>query len=451
MSRANPRLVAYELLKAVSVDDVYANLELPKLIRQAGLDRRDAGFVTELSMGVLRWQALLDGVIVNCADRPIEKIDPPLRDVLRIGVYQILFMRVADHAAVNTSVDLAAEIGMRSAKGFVNAILRKALQKSVEQWQTSLAREIPAEADALAIQWSHPRWQVAALRDALGSAKSELSELLRVNNTAPKVTLVNRSGDREMPLSKLRAGKWSPYAYVVDSALEDVAELETGLAGIQDEGSQLVVLTWLNAKVEGSDSNWLDLCAGPGGKTALMAALADQANVTAVELQHHRAELVRANVAMQNNVNVIEADATSPDFADGRFDRVLIDAPCTGLGVLRRRAESRWRRTPKDVGVLSNLQLRILENATRAVRVGGVIGYATCSPHLAETEFVVEDMLKAHPDLKLLDARELAVTIPNLRNPQEFAEQTAAGPYLRLWPHRHETDGMFLALFRKTA
>lgn len=446
----NPRQVAYDLLKAVSVDGAYANLELPNLIRKAKLDSRDAGFATELGMGTLRWLLTLDLIIEAAADRPIEKIDPPLRDALRLGAYQLLLMRVPSHAAVDTTVRMVAELGLRSATGFANAVLRKIDRQDLTHWQAQVSKAAPTEVDALSFRWAHPRWQVAALRDALGERKSTLSELLEVNNQSPQITLVNRAGGELQIDSTWEPGRWSPLAYKVKNDPATIPAIASGQAGIQDEGSQLLVLTFLAAPMVGSDQKFIDICAGPGGKSALMRALRPDVSLTAVELQPHRAQLVEQNLqGLSGETKVLIADGTDSQFATGDYDRVFIDAPCTGLGVLRRRAESRHRRSPKDVGSLSRLQTQLLENAMRAVRPGGLIAYATCSPHLAETEFVVEDAMKGREDFELLNANQLALEIPDLQHAEEFARLAESGPYLRLWPHLHDTDGMFLALLRR--
>ena len=218
---------------------------------------------------------------------------------------------------------------------------------------------------------------------------------------------------------------------------------------MQDEGSQLVALTLASAHLEGSDQNWLDLCAGPGGKAALLKFLAHErgARLTAVELQPHRAKLVENSLnAVKGEHITIVADGTDAQFATGEFDRVLVDAPCTGLGVLRRRAESRWRRLPKDVGALSKIQRNLLDNALRAIRPGGIVAYATCSPHLAETEFVVEDVLVANKSVRLLSAPLALQSIPGLKHASELPNQ---GDFVKLWPHLHDTDGMFVALLTR--
>jgi 16S rRNA (cytosine967-C5)-methyltransferase len=217
-----------------------------------------------------------------------------------------------------------------------------------------------------------------------------------------------------------------------------------GRAGVQDEGSQLVALAAAWAEVDGPDERWLDLCAGPGGKAALLAAIAagQGARLLAVERQPHRARLVARHLdAADGVVGVVVADGTRPAWADSSFDRVLVDAPCTGLGALRRRPEARWRRTPADLETLVPLQRALLSSALDSVRPGGAVVYATCSPVLAETAGVVRSVLEDQPDVALDDARALLAEVPDADGPLPGTVQ--------LWPHRHGTDAMFVALLRR--
>lgn len=456
MSRVSPsRQAAYEVIRLVAEQDAYSNLILPKVIDDFNLDSRDAGFATELALGTLRWVGLIDEIITVTSGRDIDRIDPPVRDALRLGIYQVLFMRVPDHAAVNNSVDLCSAIGYKSASGLVNAVLRKVCAQPLEYWREEIVEGVEDPLERLARRWSHPRWIVSALRDALAKNKNDIEKLLEVDNLAPAVTGVTRSG--QAGLDELFAaggveGRWAPTAASIVVEPRSIAAVRRGRVGVQDEGSQLVALAFANAPLQGSDVNWLDLCAGPGGKAALLKSLVAEHNghLTAVELQPHRAELVhQALTGVEGKHDTVVADGRDEQFATGKFDRVIVDAPCTGLGVIRRRAESRWRRTPADVGTLTKLQRELLTNALKAVRPGGIVGYATCSPHLAETEFIVEDVLAANPEARLLNAAEIAATIPGLHHQAEFAESLGEGPFMRLWPHIHSTDGMFLAILTR--
>lgn len=433
-------------MRAVDGRDAYVNLLLPSLLHERGIADRDAAFATELTHGTIRRQGSYDAILDAVTSKGVAAVDPPVRDVLRLGAHQLLSLRTPSHAAVSTSVDLVrAVVGHRPAS-FVNAVLRKIARHDLDSWLDRVAPSADADPlGSLAVRHSHPRWIVQALRDALGGDLAETAELLAADNSAPEVTLVARpgqSGPDEMAELGAARARFCPYAFHLAGGdpgrLKPVRERR---AGVQDEGSQLVALTLARAPLEGSDVRWLDLCAGPGGKAALLAAIAAArgAEVLANELQPHRAELVRHALSRHPNTRVRIGDARAGDWAPGSFDRVLVDAPCTGLGALRRHPEARWRRTEDDVAGLSNLQRQLLNSALDAVRVGGVVAYATCSPHLAETSGVVDVALEHRDDVEVLDAAAVLDLVPGL-----------TGPYVQLWPHRHGTDAMFLALLRRT-
>ncbi|TDP41313.1 16S rRNA (cytosine967-C5)-methyltransferase [Nocardia ignorata] len=436
------REVALDVLRAVRERDAYANLVLPKLLRERKISGRDAAFATELTYGACRSQGQLDAVIAACAGRPVGEIDGPILDILRLGVYQLLRTRTSAHAAVDTSVDLArAEFGQGRA-GFVNAVLRRAGEKTAEQWIAELAPADPV--GKLAFEYAHPTWIAQSFADALGAQAGELSDLLAADDERPVVHLVARPGEitsEELALvTGGEEGRWSPYAVYLDGGdpgqLEPVRE---GIAAVQDEGSQLVALALSRAPLEGPDQGrWLDLCAGPGGKAALLGALAaiDLFTVDAVEPSEHRAELVRKSTR-DLPVTVHVKDGRDTGLEPG-YDRILVDAPCTGLGALRRRPEARWRRTPADVPELVTLQRELLTAAWDLLRPGGVVVYSTCSPHLSETVAVVADFVR-RTGAEQLDTRELLPGVTDLGD----------GPSAQLWPHRHGTDAMFLSALRK--
>ncbi|GES34257.1 transcription antitermination factor NusB [Streptomyces angustmyceticus] len=456
------RILAFEALRAVDERDAYANLVLPPLLRKAreggDFDARDAALATELVYGSLRWQGTYDAIIARCVDRPLREVDPPVLDVLTLGAHQLLGTRIPPHAAVSASVELARVVLGDGRAKFVNAVLRKITAHDLDGWLERVAPEYDEDPeDHLGIVHAHPRWIVSALWDALGGGRAGIEDLLEADNERPEVTLVARPGRSTAEELVAAAGgeestlpgRWSPFAVRLveggePGALDPVRE---GRAGVQDEGSQLVALALANAPVEGTDRAWLDGCAGPGGKAALLAALAAErgAALLASEKQPHRARLVaRALDGNPGPYAVIAADGTRPAWRPGSFDRVLVDVPCTGLGALRRRPEARWRRRPEDLDGFAPLQRELLRQALAAVRVGGVVGYATCSPHPAETRAVVDDVLKARGgepvQVEWVDARPLMPGVPALGD----------GPDVQLWPHLHGTDAMYLALLRRT-
>ncbi|MYT59892.1 rRNA cytosine-C5-methyltransferase [Streptomyces sp. SID7834] len=455
------RFLAFEVLRAVDERDAYANLVLPPLLKKArakgDFEGRDAALATELVYGTLRRQGTYDAIVAACIDRPLREVDPPVLDVLNMGVHQLLGTRIPTHAAVSASVELARVVLGEGRAKFVNAVLRKVSAHDLDGWVERVAPSWDEDAEEhLSVVHSHPRWAVSALWDALGGGRAGIEDLLEADNERPEVTLVARPG-RSTTDELLDAlgeesglpGRWSPYAVRMAEGGEPgaLAAVRDGSAGVQDEGSQLVAAALAAAPVEGTDTRWLDGCAGPGGKAALLAALAAGRGATllAAEKQPHRARLVeRALAGNPGPYQVITADGTRPPWQPGSFDRVLMDVPCSGLGALRRRPESRWRRRPEDLESFAPLQRGLLREALKAVRIGGVVGYATCSPHLAETRVVVEDVLKgrggAAVEAEWIDARPLLPGVPALGD----------GPDVQLWPHLHGTDAMYLALLRRT-
>lgn len=440
------RRAAFDVLRAVSERDAYANLALPAILTERGISGRDAAFATELTYGTCRTRGLLDAVIASAAGRPIDQIDAVLLDLLRLGAYQLLRTHVAPHAAVSTTVEQAGVEFDSVRAGFVNGVLRAISKRDEKSWLAELAP--PVAADPIghaAFVHAHPRWIAQSFADALGADAAELDAALGADDARPAVHLAARPG--ALSAEELaeavggEVGRYSPYAvYLGSGDPGGLAAIRDSRALVQDEGSQLVARALTLAPLTGADGGrWLDLCSGPGGKTALIAAIGAPrgATVTAIEPNPRRAEMVEQNIRGLP-VDVLRVDGRDTSLPTGVFDRVLVDAPCTGLGALRRRPEARWRRTPADVPELAKLQRELLASAIDLTRPGGVVLYATCSPHLVETVGVVADALRRYP-MTALDARPLFEPVTDL----------GAGPYVQLWPHRHGTDAMFAAVLRK--
>lgn len=485
------RLVAYEVLRAVDEQDSYANLVLPQAIRKHRLDRRDAGFATELAYGTLRERGTYDEILSRCLDRSLEKTDPKILSALRLGAHQLLGMRVPNHAALNQTVGLARGVIGAGPSTLVNAVLRRVSEKSREEWIAELTAEVTDDIKRMSIEESHPVWIVRAFRQSLaahGRVPTEIQKLLAADNDSPSVHLVALPGIGD--LDEAFGQEAVPGELVEGSALfshGDLGRLESvrsGTVRAQDAGSQIVARALAAAPLEGADAAWLDLCAGPGGKAALLGALAASkgAELVANESSEHRADLVRQALkplprdmysVLTGDGRAVRENLLSADLPenvslaveafgdDGAvFDRVMVDAPCSGLGALRRRPEARWRKKPSDLAELTSLQLELARAAVSVTRPGGVVAYVTCSPHPAETQNVLLDLLD-DGEVELLDT---AAAVRSVAKPGVFdgdrdpgtgvpgvlpAEGQDEATTIQLWPHVHGTDAMFLALLRK--
>jgi 16S rRNA (cytosine967-C5)-methyltransferase len=453
--RADPvRRLAYDVLIAVEQRDAYANLLLPSMLAERGLAGRDAALATELTYGTLRGRGSYDAILGLCSDRGLDKVDPPLREVLRLGTHQLLATRVRPHAAVATSVDLARDLAGQRSAGFVNAVLRKVATRDLETWMGVAApRRDTDPLGHLAIRYSHPRWMVKVVAGALGEdtagSLAGTEAALAADGTRPRVTLCAVPGladPAELAAAGAEPATWSPYgAYLPGGDPSAIGAVSARRAGVQDEASQLAAIAVARAGLAGPDRWWLDMCAGPGGKARLLAGLAAQhgARLLATDARPHRARLARDAVSVTGAAAAAAVDATAPAWRAGTFDRVLADVPCSGIGALRRRPEARWRRSEQDVVGMGGLQRSLLRSALDAVRPGGVVGYVTCSPHRGETREVLADVLRGRDDIEVLDAPAVLAEVPDLRCPDPD------GRYAQFWPHRHGTDAIFLALLRR--
>ena len=431
------RLLAFDLLTEVNRNEGYSNLLLPQALNASKLEERDRALVTELLYGTIRMQGKHDWVLSQISDRPWNEVDPGIVDICRLGVHQIHEMRIPDHAAVAATVEVARKRVGESKASFVNALLRSVTRKSIEEWFAPLLT-ISDPVERFSIQYSHPEWIVSAYFDLLKDWR-EVESALAINNEAALPTLVAWPGySTQQDLIDIGGDptEFSPFGAHWKGNPGALDLIKERKIGVQDEGSQLVAEVFAKAA---AGTQWLDLCAGPGGKAALLSSIARTRGVTftANEFSAPRAELVKQVV---HGDRVLVSDGREINALGEKFDAILIDAPCTGLGALRRRPEVRWRRTLQDLRALTQLQRELIDSAIEALNPGGVLGYATCSPHLAETSIQIADIKRKHTELNQIDVD------PFLPEKLEGANRDGA---MSLWTHKHGTDAMYLALFQK--
>lgn len=427
-SISDSRLLAFETLVEVELHGSYSNLVLPKMLGKSSLSVEDRAFSSELVYGSLRMKGLHDSLIAKASNRTLEEIDPKVLLVLRLGVHQLTQMRVPSHAAIFETVELAKKVTGKSSASFVNAILR-----NIDTHTQVLVTDDVKTLENLSVQYSHPKWIVSSYLDSLKSAE-EVEVLLAANNVPAKPTLIAWPG--RASLEELLAHGAIPLA---SSELAATCEGDPGSipairerrAGVQDRGSQVIVERFLETFEE--DLRWLDLCAGPGGKAAYLSSViaTRSGEFVANEISRERSELVKQVVP---SYPVVNHDGRNLPDSLGTFDRILVDAPCTGIGALRRRPEVRWRRTLQDLRNLTVLQSELLDEAARKLNIGGIIAYATCSSHQAETKFQVRSFLKRYPNFSRVPVRDHRADVDG---------------DLQLWTHRDGCDSMFLSLLKR--
>ena len=433
------RIAAFDALKEIE-SGKFSSVVLANTDPQ--LSSLDRALCHELVMGVLRWQSQLDSVVEHFAKRKVESLDPPVLRALRLGIYQIRFLsRVPASAAVNESVNLVGRARLSSARAFVNAVLRRATREP----DYSPAADLTDPVERIAIQTSHPRWLIDRWSKAFGVEETEL--MARANNEPPPVAIrvVKTLADEKNVLDKLRSAgaqllpsEIAKSAWRVSGATARLRELsERGELYIQDEASQLVGEV-VNAQ---PGDRVLDVCAAPGGKTTLIAERAgDKADVVAMDVSPRRLATIERTIQLHQlkSIRLLLGDASAPLPFDSRsFDRVLLDAPCSGTGTLRHNPEIRWRLTNDDITQLAEQQKRFLMNAAAVVKPGGLLVYSTCSIEAEENEEVVRDFLSSNNQL---------TQVSLLVNADLVTNSGAA----RTWPHRHGTDGFFIAALRRT-
>lgn len=451
---APARVAAYDILMAVSS----GGADLPGAIAfgRAGLpDERDRALAAEIATGVQRWRGELDHLIVEFSKRPLDRLDPEIVEILRLSAYQLLHLtRVPAAAAVDDAVNLAGRAGKRSASGFVNAVLRTMARRrgSLPLPPRPDPANRAAALDYFSITLSHPRWLAARWHDRLGFAAAEAWMLF--NNAPAPLTL--RANPLRLPPSaivdrlaaggvRVHPGRFAPGALIVDEghplrAPREQGWFEEGCFVVQDEASQLIAL--LAASQIGP--RVLDTCASPGGKTiALAAAMNGAGLLVACDVRRGRMTLLGNTVGASgaSNVRLVQADLLQPLPFSAPFDCVVVDAPCSGLGTVRRDPDIRWRRREEDLPALATAEFAMLRHAAQAVAPGGRLVYATCSSEPEENESVVEGFLQADPDFAGLDLRSSAGVIP-----MEVIDERG---HLRTSPHLHGLEAFFGAVFHR--
>jgi 16S rRNA (cytosine967-C5)-methyltransferase len=434
------RLAAFEVLRRVEEEGAFASPLLAALDEEMRAD--DRALCYELVQGVLRRQLWLDHLIEHFSARPSARLDAPVRRALRLALYQLRFLsRIPQSAIVNEAVNLAYRSRVSSAAGFINAVLRRATKEP----QYDPAQAIGDPLERLAVETSHPQWLIERWTRAFGFHVTE--EFARVNGEAPPVafrlvrgrSVANLDVLEELRVAggELTPSQIAPAAWRISGASARMRELaQSGLIYIQDEASQLAAHV-LDAQ---AGERVLDVCAAPGSKTTYIADRTEGAKlIVAGDLYEHRLRTVLESGARQNSRSLmaIAYDATLPlPFAEGSFDRVLVDAPCTGTGTLRRNPEIRWRISPADVAELSGRQRAILAQAAKTVRSGGRLVYSTCSVEPEENEAVVASFLEENGAFG-----QISVDVPErLRSGEQAA---------RTWPQRDGADGFFIAAFER--
>ena len=439
--KLNAREVALEVLMQIEKANAWSDGSLKRTIAKNGLDSRDAALATRLSYGVVQNKMLLDYYISCYCSQKAERLEPVIRNILRLGGYQILFMdKIPHRAAVNEAVEMTKRVGRPKASGMVNAVLRK----FVVNWMDMPALPNQTTADYLSVRYSHPKWLVKRMIDLLGP--EEAAEYLRLNNEAVPTTIQTNTLknsaeelEKELKQSGVEAQKhpWLDGCFEVSGTgdLENLPAFAEGRFMVQDAAAKLVSVI---AQPE-QNSNVLDMCAAPGGKSfAVAIAMQNQGQIVSCDIHPHKLKLV------ENGAERLGITCIRTALADGRehhtawqqsADLVIADVPCSGLGIIRKKPDIRYK-NPKEITQLPRIQMDILENAATYVRSGGVLIYSTCTVLPEENEAITEEFLAKHIDFTL---ERFSLPLPI----------GACNGHLTLWPQRYGTDGFYICRMRK--
>ncbi len=440
----NVRELALRVINDVNIKQAYANIVLNKLFPKHQINEQDRRFITELAYGTIKVGKTLDWILNRYMSRPLNKISPIIQDILRMGAYQILFMdKVPDSAACNQSVELAKKYGHIGTAKLVNAVLRNIIRHPEKA-----AYPMPEEDSALylSLKYYHPLWMVERWIKKIGKADTE--KLCAFNNCPPDLSI--RTNLLKITREALIKRLHSEGAEAVPSlltpegilckkhtTLTNMASLHEGLFQVQDESSMLVA--HVLAPQEGEFI--IDTCSAPGGKSTHIAALMkDTGKILSTDIYEQKLNIISEN-AKRLGISIIHTELIDAQQIGDKYpmqaDRVLVDAPCSGLGVLRKKPDSRWRKTETLIKELAELQGKILSSAAKAVKPGGVLVYSTCTTEVEENNKVIEDFLASHENFILDDARKY-VNLSQQNNKM-----------IQLWPHIHNVDGFFIARMLK--
>lgn len=437
----NPREVALKILVDINEKKAYSNIELNKMDKD--MEHRDENLVREIVYGIIENKLYIDHIISKASKIRLKKIHPYILEILRMGIYQILFMdKIPNSAAVNESVKLAKKYGHKGTIGYVNGILR-AITRDKDKF---LEIDESDKAQFISIKYSHPKWMVERWIKEFGTDFTE--KLCKANNETPSLNIrVNtlKTNKKELILKltekgiKLKEALYADDCLIVDEVnnITNLQEFKDGLFTIQDESSMLVAQ--IMDPVEGSTA--LDVCSAPGGKSTHMAQyMGNKGMIISRDIFDHKIKLIEENSKRLgiDIINVENYDALTKDKKlIGKIDYLLLDAPCSGLGLIRRKPEIKWNRLEEDVSILSKLQYDIIDNIKDYIKPGGTLVYSTCTIEKEENINIINKFISENPDFKLKSIYDRFIFKENLNSLKDG--------YIQLFPHLHNTDGFFIA------